>query len=86
MGSVGNPLDQPLACYAILEGFSGDAPGPLAITLVRLPYDIERAIREATQEGMPELEPYAVELRTARYQRGAQAPATSRPHSASRKR
>jgi protein phosphatase len=73
VGSVGNPLDQPLACYAILEGFVGDAPGPLAITLVRLPYDIERAIREATREGMPELGPYAVELRTARYQRGAQA-------------
>jgi protein phosphatase len=73
VGSVGNPLDQPLACYAILEGISGDAAAPLAITLVRLPYDIERAIREATQEGMPELEPYALELRTARYQRGAPA-------------
>ena len=73
VGSVGNPLDQPLACYAILEGCRADAPGPLAITLVRLPYDIERAIREAMQEGMPEFEPYAEELRTARYQRGAQA-------------
>jgi protein phosphatase len=37
VGSVGNPLDRPLACYAILEGFSDDARGPLAITLVRLP-------------------------------------------------
>lgn len=69
VGSVGNPLDQPLACYAILEGASDGAPGPLAISLVRLPYDIERAIQEAAQAGMPELEPYAEELRTARFQR-----------------
>lgn len=67
-GSVGNPLDQPLASYAILEG-SGETAAPVAITLVRLPYDIERAIRDAEQEGMPDLELYAVELRTAQYQR-----------------
>jgi len=68
VGSVGNPLDQPLACYAILEGSPDDTMAcPLAITLVRIPYDIERAIREAAAEDMPELEPYARELRTARY-------------------
>ena len=72
-GSVGNPLDLPLACYAILEGRLGDgAVGPLSINLVRVPYDIERAIREATEEGMPALQPYAKELRTARY-RGYEA-------------
>jgi protein phosphatase len=73
VGSVGNPLDQPLASYAVLEGCSGEAAAPVAITLVRLPYDIERAIWEADQEGMPDLEPYALELRTARYQRRRQA-------------
>lgn len=68
VGSVGNPLDQPLACYAILEGSPDDTMAcPLAITLVRVPYDIERAIQEAAAEDMPELEPYARELRTARY-------------------
>jgi predicted phosphodiesterase len=71
VGSVGNPLDLPLACYAILEGSLDDlAAAPLAINFVRVPYDVERAIREAAEEGMPELEPYAMELRTARY-RGA---------------
>lgn len=68
VGSVGNPLDLPLACYAVLEGSTEDgAAAPLSITLVRLPYDIERAIREATDEAMPDLQPYANELRTARY-------------------
>lgn len=70
VGSVGNPLDLPLACYAILEGsFGDDTSAPLSLTLVRLPYDIERAIREATDAGMPDLEPYVDELRTARYRR-----------------
>ena len=68
VGSVGNPLDLPLACYAILEGtLDGSAVGPLSVTLVRLVYDIERAIREAAAEGMPDFEPYAKELSTARY-------------------
>lgn len=77
VGSVGNPLDQPLACYAVLEGSRDDTPaGPLAITLVRVPYDIERAIQEAADEDMPDLEPYASELRTARY-RGLTGRATT---------
>jgi len=73
VGSVGNPLDQTRACYAVLDGSSnGTAAGtaddaPLAISLVRVPYDIERAIREAADEGMPDLEAYVNELRTARY-------------------
>ncbi len=68
VGSVGNPLDQPLACYAVLEGSGDNTPvRPLAITLIRVPYDIERAIQEAADEDMPDLEPYASELRTARY-------------------
>jgi protein phosphatase len=66
VGSVGNPLDVPLATYAVLEA-SSDPPGPVSVSLVRVPYDIERAIREAAEAGMPELEPYANELRTARY-------------------
>lgn len=68
VGSVGNPLDMTLACYAILEGsLDGGAACPLAITIVRVPYDIERAIQDAAAEGMPELPAYAKELRTARY-------------------
>lgn len=73
VGSVGNPLDQPLACYAILEGSIDDGPScPLAITLVRVPYDIERAVQDAVDADMPEIEPYEQELRTARYRHSAQ--------------
>jgi hypothetical protein len=36
---------------------------------VRVPDDIEEAIRQAEAVGMPELGAYAIELRTAVYQR-----------------
>jgi protein phosphatase len=67
-GSVGNPLDMPLACYAVLEGrFDSADEAPWTVSLVRLPYDIEESIRQAEASGMPDLEHYASELRTARY-------------------
>jgi predicted phosphodiesterase len=68
VGSVGNPLDLPQACYAILEGTYGShTNGVFSIQIIRIPYDIELAIRQAEAEGMPDLEAYAIELRTARY-------------------
>ena len=68
VGSVGNALDEPTAAYVILEGNYGDAEkGNFSIDTVRLPYDIEQAIKQARAEGMPELEPYTNELRTAIY-------------------
>jgi protein phosphatase len=68
VGSVGNPLDEPLAAYVILEGNYGDeSPGLFSIGVIRLPYDIELAIQQAKDEDMPELEAYENELRTARY-------------------
>jgi protein phosphatase len=67
-GSVGNPLEIPQASYAILEGDYGSrSAGVFSVTLVRVPYDIEEAIRLATEERMPSLEPYAKELRTGRF-------------------
>ena len=67
-GSVGNPLDIPQACYAMLEGrFESSEPAPWTVTLIRLPYDIEASIRQAAASGMPDLEHYTNELRTARY-------------------
>ncbi len=67
-GSVGNPLDITEACYAVLEGRPNSAdPAPWAIGITRVPYDIEAAIREAERSGMPDLDAYASELRTARY-------------------
>jgi protein phosphatase len=72
VGSVGNPLDEPTAAYAILEGLlNSDQKAPFTIQLVRLPYDIERAIDLAASLDMPALEPYAAELRTSVY-RGRQ--------------
>ena len=68
VGSVGNPLDQPLACYCILEGhYSSEAPAPFSLSLVRLPYDIDLAVKRAYDSGMPEIKQWEDELRTARY-------------------
>lgn len=68
VGSVGNPLDETTASYALLEGeFGSETPGPFAINFVRVPYDVEKAIAIAEGMDMPELGAYAKELRTARY-------------------
>ncbi|NEW07974.1 metallophosphoesterase family protein [Paenibacillus sp. SYP-B3998] len=68
VGSVGNPLDMPQASYAILEGhYHSKKTAPLNIQLVRVPYDIERAVQQAKDEDMPDLEPYVIELRTGQY-------------------
>lgn len=67
-GSVGNPLDMTRAAYVILEGSGQSAlAAPLSIQIIRLPYDIERAIRQAEEAQMPDLAEYRGELRTARY-------------------
>jgi protein phosphatase len=82
VGSVGNPLDVPLACYAIIASESGSArPDTLSISLVRVSYDIERAIADARRVNMPELRPYEIELRTATFQRGRNAPDAATPES-----
>ena len=68
VGSVGNPLDMPQASYAILEGtYNSQRADTFAVHLIRVPYDIERAIHQAAAENMPELDAYAQELRTAQY-------------------
>jgi protein phosphatase len=67
-GSVGNALDEPTAAYVILEGHYGDTKaGYFSFQIIRLFYDKELAIRQAQEESMPDLEPYAAELRTAVY-------------------
>ncbi len=67
-GSVGNPLDQTLATYVIMEGeLHGTKVAPFNLQIMRLPYDIEREIEVATSMNMPELEPYVKELRTGVY-------------------
>src|SRR5690606_4109667 len=64
-GSVGNPLDMPLASYVILSGvLDGREPAPFSLDFVRLPYDIEREIALAQALDAPNADVYAVELRT----------------------
>ena len=67
-GSVGNAVDDPSAAYVIIEGNYDDKKrGYFTVQIVRLPYDVERAVQQAIDEGMPDIEPYADELRYARY-------------------
>ncbi|MEP7292816.1 MAG: metallophosphoesterase, partial [Chloroflexota bacterium] len=74
VGSVGNPLDMPLASYVILSGkLDSRAAGAFSLDFVRVPYDIEREIAEAQRVGVPDADAYAVELRTSVY-RGEQKP------------
>lgn len=67
-GSVGHPLDHlPAASYAMLEGELGsESAAPWSIQVVRVPYDIDRAVREAREAGLPKLAEYERELRSAR--------------------
>jgi predicted phosphodiesterase len=66
IGSVGNPLDITQASYGIIEGKLDDKDEQaLAISLVRVPYDIELALDQANLTDMPEKQEYLNELRTA---------------------
>ena len=66
-GSVGNPLEITQASYLIFEGTYNEKAASFSIQLVRVPYDIELAIRLAEELEMPEIEEYKQELRTALY-------------------
>ena len=67
-GSVGNPLEITQASYLIFEGlYNQKEAASFSIQLVRVPYDIELAIRFAKEVDMPELEAYIQELTTAKY-------------------
>ncbi|WP_460753216.1 metallophosphoesterase family protein [Myceligenerans cantabricum] len=72
VGSVGNPLDEPVPSYAILEGVLGEEEAaPFGLQIIRVPYDVEAEITAAADLHMPALRAYATELRTAVY-RGLQ--------------
>ncbi|MCD1259028.1 metallophosphoesterase [Paenibacillus athensensis] len=67
-GSIGIPYDGiPQASYCIVEGIIGaDQPSPLGIQFVRVPYDVEEAVRLARDSDMPDAELYILEIMTAR--------------------
>ncbi|AFQ42828.1 metallophosphoesterase family protein [Desulfosporosinus meridiei] len=68
VGSVGNPLDMTQASYGIIEGNLGNRDeGSLAISLVRVPYNVELSIAQAELTDMPEKQEYIDELRTGIY-------------------
>ena len=61
VGSVGNPLDEATPSYVILEG----ARDVFSVQLVRVPYDVEAELAVAEAAGMPALDAWTIELRTA---------------------
>jgi len=67
-GSIGVPYDGiPQASYCIVEGVSGtDGPAPFGIQFIRVPYDIEAAVRLTRGSDMPDAERYIREITTAR--------------------
>ncbi len=68
VGSVGNPIGSTLASYSIIEGvLNAEEPAPFSITIVKVPYDIDEAIKQAEATDMPEKEEYFHELRTGIY-------------------
>lgn len=67
-GSVGNPLEITQASYAILEGYYGESERKsFSIQFVRVPYDIELAIKQAKEANLPDIDDYILELTTATY-------------------
>lgn len=67
-GSVGCPVDEARASYVMLEGeLNSRDIKPFSINIIKLPYDIELAVQQATKAGIPELDEHIQELRTAVY-------------------
>ncbi len=70
IGSVGNSLGFPMVQYAILECEFGSAPAPFDLSFVMVPYDQERAVRDAENApDMPMRDAYLQEIRTGVYGR-----------------
>lgn len=68
VGSVGNPLDDGVPVYVVLEGVP-DEPGsaPFGLQFVRVPYDVEAEVAASLRLGNPLHDLYAIELREGRY-------------------
>lgn len=65
LGSVGVPLKVSQASYGIIEGIYGaKETSSISISLVQVPYDIDKAILEAKENDVPDFEKYSYELRT----------------------
>lgn len=70
VGSVGNAIGVPGVHYALLGGEPGPERAPFDLTLVSLPYDWERAVRDAERDpDLPHKQAYIRELTTGVYSR-----------------
>lgn len=79
-GSVGNPLEITQASYAIIEGeLQSIHAAPMVISIVRVPYDIDRAVQCAVDSDMPDKHEYIDELRTGVYRGLRRADETHTP-------
>ena len=68
VGSVGNPLEITQSSYAIIEGdLNNKEKSSFTISLVRVPYDIDLAIKDAELTDIPEKSEFINELKTAIY-------------------
>lgn len=67
-GSVGNPLDDGLPLYVVLEGvLDSPEPAPFGLQFVRVPYDVDAELAVSERMGAPEHDLYVAELRDRRY-------------------
>lgn len=68
VGSVGHPLDgQTQATYAIIESDAGSAAGSLGYAIIRVPYDVERAIQDASTAGLNGWDVFAADIRSGQF-------------------
>lgn len=70
-GSVGNSMGVPKAHALLLEGEEGDAPAPLMMTILSVPYDNAAAVAMA-DEDLPHRDAYIKEITTGVYARKEQ--------------
>ena len=65
LGDLSGKGASPQASYGIIEGVYGAREeSSISISLVRVPYDVNRAIKEAKDVEVPDFEKYSHELRT----------------------
>lgn len=70
VGSVGNPLDSKDTSYVILKGdLHSKERSPYSIEFVRLPYDIEKTVKDVRACDMPFAEEYIFEITTGKFRR-----------------
>ena len=80
LGSVGNGIRVPLAQYALLVCQPGRQACAFDLQFIYLPYDVERAVRDArSSPGMPLREAYIQEITTGVYGRRPSAGTEAQP-------